>query len=183
MKKEIKKILTEELVKLGTTKICIFDFDGTLVDTPMKETGVLQWEKAKQLEWVDKGWWSNPKSLDMEVFDIPVMHETVHAYNEAKKDPKTLMVMMTGRVTKVSSYVKAVLDHYNLKFDMYLYNTGGDTLYVKLKYLDELLAAYPNVEDIHLWEDRIPHVQAFKQWGASKHINFELTIVKSGHHD
>lgn len=164
-------------------RICVMDFDGTLVDTPTRDVGVVEYKEKTGQDWPHKGWWSRPESLDMNMFAMPTMPETIAAYNKEKQSPDTLMVMMTGRIAKLASEVKVVLDHYNLKFDMYLYNNGGETLRSKLNYLDKLVDQYPDVESVHLWEDRLPHVEVFEAWGAAQHVNFELTLVKSGHHD
>lgn len=164
-------------------RLAIFDMDGTLIQTPLKEDGVKIYEKVKQQDWPHKGWWSKPESLDMELYDMPTVYETIYAYNQEKKDPDTVVIMMTGRRDKLAEQVKKILDHHNLEFDEYIYNTGGDTLGNKLNYLDKLIKKYPNVESVHMWEDRVEHVRAFKAWGDRQTINFDITIIKSGHHD
>lgn len=182
MSKEIIKKKLQESIS-APKRLAIFDFDGTLVDTPLKEPGALVYAKKTGVDWPHPGWWGRPESLDMDMFDMPIIYETVYAYNQEKQNPNTVMIMMTGRMSKLASQVKKILDHYNLKFDEYLYNTGGDTLGVKIRYLDKLVQKYPSAESIVMFEDRIKHVDAFKQWGKAQHLNFDITIVKSGHHD
>jgi hypothetical protein len=65
-KQTIKQILkegTEDTI----TRIAVFDFDGTLSDTPMPDTGRIEYEKITGSPWPHKGWWGRPETLDMDV--------------------------------------------------------------------------------------------------------------------
>ena len=50
------------------------------------------------------------------------------------KDPKNLMVMLTGRLESQSELVKDILDDNGMYFDHYFFNSGGNTLNEKIKY-------------------------------------------------
>jgi hypothetical protein len=41
----------------------IFDFDATLFDTPLPETGTLEYEEKTGKRWPFKGWWGCKESL------------------------------------------------------------------------------------------------------------------------
>lgn len=180
-KELIKKILKESVGKY--TRICILDFDGTLVDTPLPDSGRKEYKEKTGQDWPYKGWWSRPETLDPVIFKMPVIASTIAAYNKERQVPNTLMVMMTGRLARLAPAVENVLTHYNLKFDEYLYNTGGETLHSKINYLESLMAKYPDVKEIKMFEDRTEHIPTFEAWGATKDIEFEVIEVKSGHHD
>ena len=52
------------------TKLAVFDFDGTLVDTPIPEdANKAIWKEKTALDW-EGGWFSNPNSLSIDVFHI-----------------------------------------------------------------------------------------------------------------
>ncbi len=171
----------KELNKID--RLAIFDLDGTLIDTPMPAIGRKEYEEKTGKKWPHKGWWSIAQSLDFNMFEMPVIPETIAAYIKEKDAPNTLMVMMTGRLKKLSPEVEKLLEHYDLTFDTYLYNTGGETLKVKLNYLEGLISKCPKIETIHMFEDRELHIAEFKVWGASKDIAFDITEIKSGRHD
>lgn len=50
------------------TKLAIFDFDGTLINTSTPENGKVLWEKEFLFEWPFNGWWGRPESLDSRIY-------------------------------------------------------------------------------------------------------------------
>ena len=64
-----KKLIMESLDKSKITKIEIYDFDGTLVDTQLPDTGKPIWKEKTGEDWPYKGWWGRVESLDMDVFE------------------------------------------------------------------------------------------------------------------
>ncbi len=164
-------------------KLYIFDFDGTLIGTPLPDEGRLLYESKTGTPWPHSGWWSKKESLDMGVFDMPVIESVISAYEKAKEDSEGIVVMMTGRIKKLAKHVETILEAKGLSFDRCMYNTGGSTLECKLKSLDELLEEHPSIEEVHCFDDRIPHVPFFEEWGRSKpNIKFEITVVPGFHH-
>jgi hypothetical protein len=184
MKNVIKQILREDTGGKDITRIAVFDFDGTLVDTPLPETGKDEYKEKTGQEWPYSGWWGRPESLDMSIFNMPAISSVVSAYHEEKKDPHTLLVMLTGRIPKLHGLVSKILDSKGLKFDVYEYNNGGATLNSKINSMDELLRQYPNVKSLSMWDDRLEHIDSFKAWGNSlKGIDYNITVVNSNHHN
>jgi hypothetical protein len=180
-------MIKETLDKRKIDKISVFDFDGTLIDTPLPDYGRIEYEKKTGEKWPHVGWWSKPESLDDKIFDTPTIKPVVQAYEQEKLTPNTLLVMLTGRMDKLSQFVENILKIKNLSFDKYIYNTGGSTVNSKLKSLGELLIEYPNVISVELWEDREEHIPLFEKWGEEeikkerlKH--FKVNRVPSTHH-
>ena len=91
------------------TKISIFDFDGTLVDSPKPEGGIQLWEKVNGCEYPFKTWWDRLESLDQKVFDIDTIESTIDDYNDEYRDEETLVIMLTGRTSKFRDIVKNIL--------------------------------------------------------------------------
>jgi hypothetical protein len=166
------------------TKLSVFDFDGTLIMTPLPETGRITYEKKTGKPWPHKGWWGQADSLDTSIFEMPVIQSVLSDYKTEKSNPNTLMVLLTGRMVKLGDTVKKVLDENGLTFDEYHYNTGGSTDDFKIKTLNSLVDKYPNCE-IEMWEDRLEHVGLFEQWGKKmslegKITDFKINVVFSG---
>lgn len=172
-------ILREGVVDDKINRIVIFDFDGTLINTATPDTGKDIWKHKTGQDWPHIGWWSKKESLDTEVFDNKPISSVVDAYKRESSNPNTLLIMMTGRIPRLSNEVETILNSNGLKFDKYLYNNSSDTLNFKLSKLDEFLTMYPNLESILMYDDREEHVIEFRRWGDShSEINFKIVHVK-----
>ena len=182
-KETIKKILKESVGK-EITRFAVFDFDGTLIDTPLPEDGKKIWKEKTGTDWPNAGWWSKPESLDMKVFDMPVIPSVIEAYKQERSNPNTLVVMMTGRIKRLSVQVETILDSKGLTFDKYVYNMGGSTLHSKITSMDEILKEYPTIKSVQMFDDRVEHIDSFKTWGHNlKGISFNITLVEGNHHE
>ena len=159
------------------TKIAIFDFDGTLMDTPHPDTGKEIYKSKTGEEYPHIGWWSKRESLDTDIFDIKPITSTILDYNIEKDNPNTMMVMLTGRLPKQSNQVENILHNNDLIFDEYHYKDLGDTLKSKLNTIQSLLNRFPNVSSIEMYEDREPHAIAFEEWGKENNIPIKVNLV------
>jgi len=168
----------------GMTKLSIFDFDKTLVNTPEPEFGASEWEQKTGQKW--KGsWWENPNSLDTKIFDMSVNPSVISAYKVERSNPNTLVVMMTGRKKVVEKEVMNILSMKGLKFDDHLFNDGGETLDFKIREIKNALRYNPNIREVSLYDDRAAHLQAFQNLGNELIKNsyldkFEIYHVKNG---
>lgn len=158
-------------------KISIFDFDGTLMETPHPEKGKLFWEETTGMKYPHIGWWSKPESLDTKVFNIRTITPTVKAYKKEMGDPNTLVIMLTGRLPQQHDQVEGLLSSNGLYFDEYHYKGNGDTLGSKLNTIRTLLSKYPTVESIEMWEDREPHAIEFEKWGEENGVTIKVNLV------
>lgn len=168
------------------TKLAIFDFDGTLISTPLPDAGRVTYHKKTGNQWPHKGWWGQAESLNTEIFEMPVVLDVVTDYHRVKKEPDTLIVLLTGRMKKLANEVKKVLTEKELEFDEYHFNFGGSTDAFKIKVLDSLAKKYPDC-DIEMWEDRMEHVPIFEEWGKNaclegKITGFQINVVPAGRH-
>ena len=159
------------------TKIAIFDFDGTLMNTPHAEEGKREWEEKTGKPYPHIGWWSKRESLDNKVFNIKPIASTILDYTVESDDPHTLMIMLTGRLPQQADQVEEILNGYNILFDEYHYKDEGDTLKSKLNTIQSLLHRYPNVKFIEMYEDRVPHAIAFEEWGKENNVNIKVNVV------
>jgi hypothetical protein len=169
------------------TKLSVFDFDGTLVDTPLPEFGKKEYKEKTGKDWPFPGWWGQPLSLDMSVFDIPTVPMVMSAYRREKIAPDTCMVMLTGRMVKLGDLVKKILDAKGLTFDEYHFNRGGSTETAKIKTMESLLEKYPKVYELEMWDDRLEHIPIFQAWGdnlvkSGRLKKFNINVVPADRH-
>lgn len=87
----------------GQTKLAIFDFDGTLANSPLKPESQ---EEKDRMGWNGKDWWGSQASLPD---GVTFNEEVVRAFLEAKADPDTHAVLMTGRRGIISDRVRQLL--------------------------------------------------------------------------
>ena len=170
------------------TKLAVFDFDGTLVDTPLPDKGRQEYHTKTGNAWPHVGWWGQDDSLDTDVFEMPSNPSVIADYNTERANTSTGVILLTGRMRKLADSVKKILDAKGLIFDEYHYNTGGATDVVKLRSLNEMLVAHPTVEAVELWEDRLAHVTIFEQWGKEQCLSgrlkdFKINVVISQERD
>lgn len=147
------------------TKLSVFDFDGTLCMTPLPEDGKKTYKQKTGKDWPHAGWWGQPMSLDMQVFDMPTIPSVIRDYKKEIQDPNTMVVMVTGRMVKLTDLVKDILDRHGLKFHEYHFNRGGSTESAKKKTFDQILQQHPSIKEVTLFDDRAEHINIFKQWG------------------
>lgn len=147
------------------TKLDVFDFDGTLVNTPIPDDdNKAIWKEKTGKEWKG-GWFGNPDSLNMDVFEMTTIPSVISDYKKSHSNPDAVTIMLTGRIPSVGKYVKAILDDKGLKFDDYLYNEGGSTDDEKIRHMEMILKYNPNIREVEMWDDRTPHIPTFQKWG------------------
>ncbi len=144
-------------------QIAVFDFDGTLIYTAEPNEGKKTWLAATGKVWEHRGWWGRRESLDVDIF-YPTKNEwIIKKYEEAKADPNTIVILMTGRLVQLEAEVKKVLEFHGLEFDRIHCNTGGDTYTFKLRKFEALLREFAYAE-LTMYDDRTEHVLEFQKW-------------------
>lgn len=163
--------------KNNITKISIFDFDGTLANTPDKEEGIAKWEESTGQKYPHPSWFSKRESLDTNIFEIKLNQSTVMDYVVEHNDPNTLTIMLTGRMPVQKDQVEYILNSRGVIFDEYHYKERGGTLDSKINTIKSLLKKYPNVNEIEMWEDRLNHADYFEMWGKKNDVNIRVNRV------
>lgn len=150
------------------TKLSVFDFDGTLVDTPLPEEGKKIYKEKTGKDWPHAGWWGQPMSLDMQVFEMPTITNVINDYKKEIQNSDTMIVMVTGRMVKLTDLVKDILNRHGLKFHEYHFNRGGSTESAKKKTFDQILSQHPSIKEVSIYDDRSEHIGVFKTWGEEQ---------------
>lgn len=166
------------------TKLAVFDFDNTLISTPLPDSGKIIWREKTGKDWPHKGWWGRAESLDIEIFEHPIRPEVISDYHAEFADLNTMVIMLTGRRPSLAKEVKSILDYHKLTFDAYLYNYGGETSVNKRQQMEKILSEIPSIISIELWDDRKLHVQIFQEWGdvlvkTGRLKDFKINLVSN----
>jgi hypothetical protein len=175
------------------TKLHVYDFDGTLVLSPLPEFGKPKWEEFHGKEFPHVGWWSKLESLDTDIFEMRVLPQVADFYNESYTQEDTMNIMLTGRRggkknEALMAAVRAILDSRGLIFDSYHFNYRGETSEFKIGELERILSENPDIVEVTLYDDRLSHEEGFRVWGNTLLDNgrlekFTFNLITSDHHD
>ena len=167
-------------------KVSIFDFDGTLIDTELPDTGKAIWKEKTGEDYPHKGWWSKKETLDVDVFENKPFDDIVANFEVEKANPNTHVVLCTGRIIKLTTPVHKILDKYGFEFDDIILNGdrrfGGkgmdnNTLAYKVRVLGHMVKEFPNIEELEFWDDRASQHPTFIQWGKLQNIKVTIHLV------
>lgn len=165
-------------------RLCCYDFDGTLMDTPSPEGGKEQWSQAKGIPYPHVGWWSRAESLDTEVFDIKPLPNILSKLNSDRNASDTHVIILTSRQEKLRPQIENVLALNNIGVDEIVMKKGRDDKGdVILKYVE----ANPDLENVVVYddfaggmEDKIREFTKIKDVLADKGIEYNVIRVVDG---
>lgn len=148
-------------------RVVVYDYDSTMFYTPADTP------ENRELYFIKKGepypydgWYGRAESLDTDVFFVDINQYIYKKYLEDKKDPHTLVVLMTGRREKLAPACKNIINQYGLEFDIekYAYSSKKHpyhgTLGFKLYEMQKLYDKYKPDEFI-IYDDRRDHHKHF----------------------
>jgi hypothetical protein len=156
-------------------KIAFYDFDGTLIDSPVPETGKARWKEVTGEEYPHIGWWGRKESLDTEVFDIKPIPSI---YNQLMRDTAksdTYTVLLTSRLKKLLPEIENVLKTNGIELDSLSPKRGGEEKDVRVK---EFLEKFPDVDTIDLYDDRDKEMKVFSNLKKEIGDKYQVNIYK-----
>lgn len=160
-------------------KLICFDFDGTLFHTPEPHEGRKIWRQQTGFEFPHTGWWGKSETINTDVFYIPVNPWVLDRYKEAISDPKSYVILATGRLQKVQNMrknIEKILADNDIVFDEVHLNWGGDTYKFKTKLFEELMDKL-KVKEFTMYDDRHEHLKEFKHWAVGQRANINIVDV------
>ena len=131
-------------------KLAIYDFDGTLMDTPSPETGKEQWSQAKGMPYPHVGWWGRAESLDNEIFDIKPFPNILSQMKKDVVNPNAYVVILTSRREKLRPQVEKILADNGIVVDDVLLKRGNET---KGDVILSYLRSFPDLQKIDVYDD------------------------------
>ena len=131
-------------------RLAIFDFDGTLIDSPEKESGKLEWEQKTGQPYPYDGWWGRKESLNTDVFDIKAFPSIKKQLEQEKGIPDTEVVILTARMEKLRPEVEEILNNNNIVADDIILKRGGES---KGDVIMNIVKYNPDLKEILVYDD------------------------------
>jgi hypothetical protein len=168
----------------------IYDFDGTIFNSPDREKGELTYLEATGELFPYQGWWGRPETLLPPIVpEFPgeewLIKETIENYKKDALDQEnTELILMTGRPYKNRKRIIAICNHFGLFFHKYYFRgmkgqKGRDTFEIKINIIKQDVIK-ERLTTLELWEDRQEHVSGFlnhaKKW-RTEYQHLEKIIV------
>ena len=160
-------------------RLVIFDFDSTLISSPMPDFGRAEWkEKTKQDFPYKQKWWSTPESLNTDVFDIKAIAPVFNQMRDEQKRKDTMVVVMTNRMDTLEREVKQVLHKNRINPDALSMaevreqNKGGRVL--------DILAKNPTIKYVAFYDDQEKNILDVRTALKGKGITYDLYNCQDG---
>jgi len=131
-------------------KLAIYDFDGTLIDTPEAEEGKLKWSEVKGTPYPHVGWWGRAESLDTDVFDMKPFPNILSQLRKDVVNPNAYTIILTSRREKLRPLVEKILSDNGIVVDDVLLKRGNET---KGDVILSYLRSMPDLVKIDVYDD------------------------------
>lgn len=159
-------------------RLSAFDFDGTLIDSPEKEQGKVQWSEKMGKPYPYLGWWGRPESLDLNVFDIRPFSSVLNQLKDEQSKPNTYVIILTSRMEKLRPEVEAVLKANNIKVDKVdMKRAEGDKGVKVMRYIKQM----PDLKVVNVYEDRDTDIEAYERIRSQMPEGVEFNIYLANH--
>lgn len=159
-------------------RLAVFDFDGTLMNTPDPENGKQFWQDKMGRQYPYSGWWGRAESLDLDVFEIKPFPSVLNQLNKEKGTPDTAVIILTSRMEKLRPQVQAVLDANQISVDkLDMKRAEGDKGVKVLRYV----TAFPELEEINVYEDRDIDFEAYERIRNKIPEDVVFNVYKADH--
>ena len=172
------KDMIKEDVDRTEKKVVFYDFDGTLMDSPLPEDGKSIYQEKTGKPYPHMGWWGRSESLDLNVFDIQTNHEVEMAYRKDKADPNAYVILLTNRLAKLDRSVIAVLNKHGMSFDAYSFKNDGREKGERV--LDIMKTSYPNITKLEFYDDDPRHIENVNNNLIDTNYEYKVNFVDDG---
>ncbi len=153
------------------TVLNVFDFDGTLMNSPLPEEGKVKYKELTGQEWPHRGWWGQIDSL--KPFDVKPIESTKDLYNQYSVIPNSVNVLMTNRLAKFEPVVKEKLSGLYI-FDYYDFKNDNREKPDRIK---DILKNNPSIEIINIFDDMDEQIERFNRF-KEENPNLEINVFQ-----
>jgi hypothetical protein len=145
-----------------TTTLNFWDFDGSLIDSPMPEPGKANWELKTGKKYPHVGWWSKPESLDTDIHEISPKYDIFLKWKDSKHNPESIDILLTSRLKKLELNVINVLSKHDITMDYYSFANGPLNKGQRVLQWLETLDTDKTIKEINVYEDRDIEIQVLE---------------------
>lgn len=175
VKGTIQEVTNQSNQSNTITTLNVFDFDGTLIDSPTPEVGKQMYKQITGINYPHKGWWGQLDSLSP--FNLKPLSITQKYYSELKNKPNSLTILMTNRLAKfediIKEKIKGIYD-----FDMLNFKTNQKE---KPERIIDILEKYPTINTINIFDDMDEQINLFNEFKKNyPNLNINITQIKKG---
>lgn len=149
----------------------VFDFDGTLMDSPTPEIGMPLYKELTGMDWPHRGWWGQIDSL--KPFDVKPIQKTEKLYHAYTSIPNSVSILMTNRIPKFEPIVREKLRDYYI-FDYYDFKNDHRE---KPDRIMDILKSNPSIKVINIFDDMDEQIVKFELF-KEQHPEYEVNIYK-----
>lgn len=169
------RILIKEMIsdlKTRRTKLNVFDFDGTLFNSPEPPS---DWKKPPGT------WYYELKSLSKELIGDGSglwNRQVVSAAMKCLSDDKSITILLTGRNQRnFDEIVKELIANAGLSFDYVKLNPGGNTEKFKINEIKKILELNYRIKTIEFWDDNEEYLQTYKSTFEDLGYNVIINLI------
>jgi len=155
------------------TRLCFYDFDGTLFNTPHPELGRIEWKNKTGQDYPHTGWWGKSETLNMEIFDIKPNDSVLNKLENDNQRSDTYTVLLTSRIERLKPDIENVLKNYGIFLNEL--NLKKNNLEKDERIL-EYINKFPNIKDIDIYDDREKELIIFKNFKEKYRDKFNVNI-------
>lgn len=172
VKGRVEEVMFKPPLKSQTepTVLNVFDFDGTLMDSPLPEPGKKLYKEITGNDYPHRGWWGQTDSL--EPFDVQPIEKNRALHAKYSAIPNSINVIMTNRIPKFERIVKDKLAPFYPTFDYYDFKSGGAE---KPERVLTILKNNPSIKVINVFDDMDDQISKFNEFKMT-HPEYEINI-------
>jgi len=153
------------------TILNVFDFDGTLMNSPLPEEGKIKYKEITGKDWPHRGWWGQVDSLAP--FDVSPIEATKDLYNTYTALPNSINILMTNRLAKFEPTVKEKLNGIYV-FDYYDFKNDNRE---KPERIMDILRNNPTIEIVNIFDDMDEQIEKFNKF-KEDNPNLDINIFQ-----
>lgn len=156
-------------------KLYIFDFDGTLANTPSPEFGKPEYKKITGTDWPYQGWWGRVES--MSYFNIDLIEEQYKIAKEALEN-NDYVYILTSRLPKFKEHIINICKKNNL--DIPENNILTKTIKEKGERIYDICTLiHSDIDELFFYDDRQKEIDSLNEWkNKIEDFGIKVNIIK-----